>query len=39
MGNSGTVFAALFAPTLAKMFGWNAVLSLACMPLAIVFVI
>jgi len=38
MGNSGTVFAALFAPTLAKLFGWNAVLGLACIPLAIVFV-
>jgi len=37
MGNSGTVFAALFAPTLAKMYGWNAVLGLACIPLAIVF--
>ena len=39
MGNSGTVLAALFAPTLAKLFGWNAVLGLACIPLAIVFVI
>jgi NNP family nitrate/nitrite transporter-like MFS transporter len=39
MGNSGTVLAALFAPTLAKIFGWNAVLGLACIPLAIVFVI
>lgn len=39
MGNSGTVLAALFAPGLAKMFGWNAVLGLACIPLAIVFVI
>lgn len=39
MGNSGTVFAALFAPTLAKLFGWNAVLGLACIPLAIVFVV
>lgn len=39
MGNSGTVLAALFAPTLAKMFGWNAVLGLAVIPLAIVFVI
>jgi MFS transporter, NNP family, nitrate/nitrite transporter len=39
MGNSGTVFAALFAPGLAKAFGWNAVLGLACIPLAIVFVI
>lgn len=38
MGNSGTVFASLFAPTLAKLFGWNAVLGLACLPLSIVFV-
>jgi len=38
MGNSGTVLASLFAPTLAKLFGWNAVLGLACIPLAIVFV-
>jgi len=39
MGNSGTVFAALFAPTLAKLFGWNSVLGLAVIPLSIVFVI
>ena len=39
MGNSGTVLAALFAPLLAKPFGWNAVLGLACIPLIIVFVI
>ncbi len=39
MGNSGTVLAALFAPGLAKIFGWNAVLGLACIPLSIVFVI
>ncbi|MBU0556770.1 MAG: NarK/NasA family nitrate transporter [Alphaproteobacteria bacterium] len=39
MGNSGTVLAALFAPTLAKLFGWNAVLGLACIPLVIVLVI
>lgn len=39
MGNSGTVLAALFAPGLAKLFGWNAVLGLVCIPLAIVFVI
>lgn len=39
MGNSGTVFAALFAPTLAKMFGWNAVLGLACIPLVAVLAI
>ncbi|MEO5772658.1 MAG: nitrate/nitrite transporter [Sphingomicrobium sp.] len=38
MGNSGTVFAALFAPTLAKLFGWNAVLGLAVIPLSIIFV-
>lgn len=36
MGNSGTVLAALFAPMLAKMFGWNAVLGLSCIPLTIV---
>jgi NNP family nitrate/nitrite transporter-like MFS transporter len=39
MGNSGTVLAALFAPVLAKLFGWNAVLGLACIPLTIVFVV
>ncbi|MDV3455769.1 nitrate/nitrite transporter [Sphingomonas sp. HF-S4] len=39
MGNSGTVLAALFAPMLAKTFGWNAVLGLACIPLAIVLVV
>jgi MFS transporter, NNP family, nitrate/nitrite transporter len=39
MGNSGTVLAALFAPGLAKAFGWNAVLGLACIPLVIVFII
>ena len=38
MGNSGTVLAALFAPILAKWFGWNAVLGLAVIPLSIVFV-
>lgn len=36
MGNSGTVLASLFAPMLAKLFGWNAVLGLACIPLTIV---
>jgi len=39
MGNSGTVLASLFAPVLAKAFGWNSVLGLACIPLAIVFVL
>jgi MFS transporter, NNP family, nitrate/nitrite transporter len=37
MGNSGTVLAALFAPILAKLFGWNAVFGLAAIPLIIVF--
>ncbi|MGN6376359.1 MAG: nitrate/nitrite transporter [Sphingomonas sp.] len=39
MGNSGTVLAALFAPTLAKLLGWTSVLGLACIPLAIVFIV
>jgi NNP family nitrate/nitrite transporter-like MFS transporter len=39
MGNSGTVLASLFAPVLAKLFGWNAVLGLACIPLSIVFLL
>ena len=39
MGNSGTVFAALFAPTLAKLFGWNSVFGMVLVPLAVVFVI
>ena len=32
-GNSGTVFAALFAPTLAIWYGWNNVFGLAMIPL------
>ena len=39
MGNSGTVFAALFAPLLANMFGWNNVLGLTLIPLGIVFIL
>src|SRR3546814_19543325 len=39
MGNSGTVFAALFAPTLAQMFGWNNVLGMAVIPLVVVLVV
>ena len=39
MGNSGTVLAALLAPGLARLFGWNAVLGLACIPLGIVLVV
>ena len=37
--NSGTVLAALFAPGLAALFGWNNVFGLALIPLSIVFVI
>ena len=33
-GNSGTVLASLFAPTLAVAFGWRNVLGLAAIPLA-----
>lgn len=36
MGNSGTVLAALFAPVLAKLYGWNAVFGLAVIPLTAV---
>jgi NNP family nitrate/nitrite transporter-like MFS transporter len=36
MGNSGTVFAALFAPLLAKTFGWTNVLALATIPAVLV---
>lgn len=39
MGNSGTVLAALFAPGLARLFGWNAALGLACIPLTVVFLL
>ncbi len=38
-GNSGTVFAALFAPGLALAFGWNNVLGLVCLPLLIAFIV
>jgi MFS transporter, NNP family, nitrate/nitrite transporter len=34
-GNSGTVFAALFGPTLAQAFGWNNVFGLAVIPLGV----
>jgi NNP family nitrate/nitrite transporter-like MFS transporter len=37
-GNSGTALAALFAPALAKAFGWTTVIGLATIPLAIAFV-
>ncbi len=35
-GNSGTVFAALFAPSLAAAFGWSNVFGLALIPLGLV---
>jgi len=38
-GNSGTVFASLFAPTLAKLFGWTSVFGLVTIPLIITFII
>jgi MFS transporter, NNP family, nitrate/nitrite transporter len=38
-GNSGTALAALFAPSLAKAFGWNAVIGMAALPLAVVFAV
>ncbi|WP_437882032.1 nitrate/nitrite transporter [Pseudomonas sp. LRF_L74] len=38
-GNSGTVFAALFAPALAGLFGWNAVFGLALIPLLLTLII
>lgn len=38
-GNSGTVFASLFAPGLANMFGWQNVLGLATIPLIVAFVV
>lgn len=38
MGNSGTVLAALFAPVLAKLFGWSNVLALATIPAALVLI-
>ena len=38
-GNSGTALAALFAPTLAKTFGWNNVIGLAALPLACALVV
>lgn len=34
-GNSGTVFAALFAPSLAVAYGWNNVFGLALIPLGV----
>ncbi|WP_137936928.1 nitrate/nitrite transporter [Chitinivorax sp. B] len=38
-GNSGTVFAALLAPGLATLFGWQNVLGLAVLPLGVAFIV
>jgi NNP family nitrate/nitrite transporter-like MFS transporter len=38
-GNSGTVFASLFAPGMAAALGWNNVLGLAVIPLVVAFVV
>jgi len=38
-GNSGTVFAALFAPSLANHFGWSNVFGLVLIPLSITMVL
>ncbi|MDP3747290.1 MAG: nitrate/nitrite transporter [Phenylobacterium sp.] len=38
-GNSGTVFASLFAPGLANLFGWQNVLGLATIPLIVAFLV
>ena len=37
-GNSGVVFAALFAPGLAAAYGWTNVLGLAAIPLTVAFI-
>jgi len=37
-GNSGTVLAALLAPSLAVLFGWQTVVALAAIPLTLVFI-
>jgi len=38
-GNSGTVFAALLAPTLAVWYGWENVFGLAMIPLSVAFIV
>jgi len=38
-GNSGTVLATLFAPLLAKAFGWHAVFGLLMVPVALTFIV
>lgn len=38
-GNSGTVFASLFAPGLAAAYGWQNVIGMAAIPLTVAFVV
>ena len=38
-GNSGTALAALFAPLLAKAFGWGNVIGLAALPLVVALIV
>ena len=38
-GNSGTALAALFAPSLAQAYGWQNVVGMAALPLAVAFVV
>jgi len=38
-GNSGTAFAALFAPSLAIIFGWQNVFGLCLIPLGVAFIV
>jgi NNP family nitrate/nitrite transporter-like MFS transporter len=38
-GNSGTALGALFAPALAKTFGWTNVIGMAAIPLLVAFVV
>jgi NNP family nitrate/nitrite transporter-like MFS transporter len=38
-GNSGTVFAALFAPSLAVAFGWGNVFGIALIPVGVAFLV
>jgi MFS transporter, NNP family, nitrate/nitrite transporter len=38
-GNSGTVFASLFAPAFAAALGWNNVLGLAAIPVTVAFIV
>src|SRR5262249_2858726 len=38
-GNSGTLLATLFAPRLARAFGWHTVFGLAMLPIAVVWAV